>query len=152
MNLHIAYHIIAIGVTIAVWNAYVILWGVHKNLPEWAAKRKHYSNIWHAVGLILRCELVALPAYLLAWHPGAGIDWLLYVNWAITIYLIMGPIYDLIINWIRNRVAGYPELLYVDDKGVNALFLWAFKTEKAVWIFRLLLLLANIGLWIYYFI
>lgn len=152
MNTHIAYHLIILGITIAVWNAYVILWGVHKNLPFWEEHRKKYSKIWHGLGLLLRMELAVLPAYLLGWHPGAVIDWLLYINWIITAYLVMGPLYDLIINFIRRRATGHPELLYVDDKGVNALFLWAFNTEKSIWIFRLLLLLGNIGGWIYFYL
>ncbi|MFK5855234.1 MAG: hypothetical protein QM503_03820 [Bacteroidota bacterium] len=150
MNLLIAYNIVIIGITIAAWNAYVILWGLAKNKIGYEEKRELYSNIWHGIGLVLRAELVVIPAYLLYWHPGAVVDWLYYVNWLLTIYLVMGPLYDLIINILRYIHEGTPDILYVDNKNINALFLWAFKTEKAIWIFRLLLLLGNIGGWIYY--
>jgi|GEM_PF-3097682 len=150
MNAIIALIVIVLGITIPVWNAYVILWGVHKNLPNWDTIRKRFSKIWHALGWILRFEIAILIAWLLVYHPGALLDWFLFVNWALTFFIVMGFLYDFIINLFRYLEVGYPEIWYVDNKGINAWFLKRFKTETSVWVFRGILSVANIVSWIIY--
>jgi hypothetical protein len=150
MNTIIALIIFILGITVSIWNAYVILWGVHKNLPNWNTVRLRFSKIWHGVGLFLRFEFAILIAWLLVYHPGAWFDWFLFANWGLTFFIVMGFAYDFIINLIRNIEANYPAIWYVDDKGVNAWFLKVFKTEASVWWFRGLLILVNIVSWIIY--
>lgn len=150
MNKLIAIIFLVLGITVSIWNAYVILWGVHKNLPNWETIRLRFSKIWHAVGWILRFEFAVFTAWLLVYHPGAVIDWFLFGNWTLTFLIVFGFGYDFIINLFRYLEVGHPDLWYVDDKGINAWFLKVFKTEASVWWFRGLLILVNIVSWIIY--
>lgn len=152
MNYINLYLVLITGLTIAVWNAYVILWGVHKNLPFWEQKRKLYSKIWHGVGWVLRFEIALLVAWLLSFHPGTPFNCTLFVLWAIAFLNINWTGYDFTINLIRYLHVGTPDLWYIDDKGVNAIMMDIFGGEKPLWALRGILLVTNAILIAFYLI
>ena len=123
------YLFITILITIALWNAYVILWGTIKE------NRKQYSKIWHALGLLLRIEVWgAIPLYLFL----NGWEWKPLIEYTAVFISVGGVMYDFIINLIRYLTVGKPSLWYVDNKGFNAFFL-KFLSPRWYWILRILL-------------
>lgn len=140
MNYINLYLVLITGLTIAVWNAYVILWGVHKNLPFWEEKSKQYSIIWHGVGWALRFEIAILVVWLLTFHPGTLLNWHLMDLWAFTFLNVMWTGYDFVINLIRYLHAGTSNLWYVDDKGFNGFMMDLCGGEIPLWILRALLI------------
>ena len=119
------YLFILVLVTIAIWNAYVILWKTENS--------KKYSKIWHAVGLILRVEIWAAP---ILYYLLTGWQTIPAIAYTLIFIAVGGVVYDFIINLIRNITAGKPSLFYVDNKGFNAIFLRRL-TPGAYWFFRI---------------
>ena len=101
-------YLAVILVTIAIWNAYVILWKTENS--------KKYSKIWHTIGLVLRVLVYAIPFFVL--HRFTDV-----IKWTLVFIAIGGVAYDFIINAIRYYYTGHPNLWYVDNKGWNAAFL-----------------------------
>lgn len=83
------------GLFLALWNAYVIDWGLSNN----PVKRKNISKLWHRIGFLIRA---ALACYVTAAYG-------LFYGWLSVI--VLWQLYDVIINLARKMPA-----LYVDEK------------------------------------
>jgi hypothetical protein len=134
--------LLLLAVSIAFWNAYVILWGVHTNIPEWNTRRAKWSKIWHGIGLFIRIQILVLIVWVI--YDWCGFDWLLMLKWLLLYVNVAGTLYDLIINLVRNKAAGYPPIFYVDDKGVNKILMDILGGEVGLWIARALFLIGSI--------
>lgn len=83
------------GLFLALWNAYVIDWGLSNN----PVKRKNLSKLWHRIGFLIRA---ALACYVTAAYG-------LFYGWLSVI--VLWQLYDVIINLARKMPA-----FYVDEK------------------------------------
>lgn len=116
----------ALIILLAVYNAYIILWGVYDT-----PKKEYYSKIWHKLGLLIRILLFFAPV----------IYKIEFWNWSL-LFVACNVLYDFIINIIRYAEAGTPGIWHIDNKGFNKFFLtYIFnklfsKPEKAYWISR----------------
>lgn len=126
------YLLIGLLIMIAVYNGYLILWGTEHD----AIKRKHYSKVWHGIGLALRIGIFAIPFFYFT-------NFVEVVKWTLLFISVGGVLYDFIINFIRYIYKGEPELFYVDNKGWNAVFL-KFLSPVWYWIFRGVFVLGTI--------
>jgi hypothetical protein len=84
-----------IGLFLALWNAYVIEWGLSTNLVY----RSNMSKLWHRIGFLIRA---ALACYVTASYG-------LFYGWLSVI--VLWQLYDVIINLARKMPA-----FYVDEK------------------------------------
>lgn len=137
-------YIFVIGITIALWNGYIILWGLTKNNSSLRAQRDRYSKIWHTLGLVLRFEVLVIIAITLNTTPAVSDTTSTYVNVALFFITVMWILYDLTINIVRYAEERKPYLLYVDNKGINSILLKVFKTEIAVWMVRFIFIIGNV--------
>lgn len=99
-----------VGLFLALWNAYVIEWGL-SNDP---VKRKNLSKLWHRIGFLIRA---ALACYVTAAYG-------LFYGWLSVI--LLWQLYDVIINLARIMPA-----LYVDEntrKSKMTLITWIVKS------------------------
>lgn len=141
--------LVLISFVLAVYNGYLILWGVHKNIPDFETRRKKWSKIWHGLGWVVRFQIAILIAHFIYYVQDfvvVGIDWLLILKWELLYISVAAVLYDFIINLIRYIAVGAPPLFYVDNKGINAILLTIFRNATGVWLAKLLFLVGSIVL------
>jgi len=133
--------LVLLSVIFASWNAYVILWGLTPK-KDYKELRSKYSKIWHGLGWVLRFQIAILIAYVIYWQ--IGFDWLLILKWELMYIAIASIGYDLIINIIRYIYNGAPPIFYIDNKGINKVFIWLFGGDLGYWIARILFVIGTI--------
>lgn len=142
-------NILALIFTFGIWNGYIVLWGVHKNIPNYNERRRRWSKIWHAIGFWLKIQIIAVAVhavYLL--QPELLENYLFISAWFLFAFNLSWTVYDLTINVIRYIATGHPPLLYIDDKGINAKMI-DLLSERGVWIFRAIIIIINVVLFAY---
>lgn len=142
MNLLFGY-ILFIVLILASWNAYIILWGTAKNLPELYNKRKRWSKIWHKTGWVIRFMIACLILWLMIGNIEFIFSWKLFAIWLLAFINVSWILYDLTINVIRKLEANQCSVTYIDNKGFNG-FCLKYLGFYYTWIFRGVLVLINL--------
>ena len=102
-----------VGLFLALWNAYVIEWGLSTEPNE----RVKLSKLWHRIGFLIRA---ALACYVTAAYG-------LFYGWLSVI--VLWQLYDVIINLARKMPA-----FYVDEKTRKSKMTIVTWIAKAGWI------------------